>query len=290
MKKFVTFLALNVTILFVVQYGMGTMLDHIYKKSSIFKTNIIYSSAHDIAHKDILILGGSRGLTGFDSKYLTTQTHKKVFNLATDDTQLPIQLMQLRMLVSRGIIPKILILDLLATEGYSHSALRFMPLIGDKDVDSFFGKYNGKFWLLAQKVFPAYKYIFYNVELLYPSAVICRNRSYQYRADEYGDYQYPDVAGKVKNDSKYVLTIENSDSYNAFKTLCEQNNIRLVSFIEPFYKQKFVSMYPEIINFAPLYDEHPEYFFDAMHLNTTGRAAYNIVVYDTLSKMGIFDF
>lgn len=287
MKKFIKLIALNVAVLFVAQFGMGKLLDHFYQKSSIFKTNIIYSKSYNIENKDILILGGSRGLTGLNSKYLSDKTHKTIFNLATDDTQLPVHLMQLKMLLSRGIRPKCIILDLLSEEGFSHSALRFMPLIGDADVDDFFRKFNGNTWIVLQEVFPLYKYIYYNVELLYPSFIVARKHKYQYRSDENGDYQYPDVVGNLKKDSISVMRLQQSATYENFRKLCDQNGIRLVTLIEPFYMEKVETVYPEVINFSTLYNDKPQYFFDYMHLNATGRTAYNVVVADTLLKLGL---
>ena len=285
MKRFVRFLAINVLVLFALQYVLGFLLDGVYKRSSIFKTNIIYSKSYGIASKDVLILGGSRGLTGLNSRFLADKTHKSMFNLATDDTQLPIHLMQLKMLVARGIKPKYILLDLLSTDGYSHNALRFMPLIGDPDVDAFFVKYNGGAWLTLQKVFPLYKYVYFNVELLYPSLLAARNRKYQYRSDENGDYCYPDVVGQIKKDSLSVMALAASPTFDSFSKICSDNGIKMVAIVEPFYKTAVTTGYGGVINFSTLYNDRPDLFFDAMHLNSRGRDAYNVVVADTLSKI-----
>jgi hypothetical protein len=285
MRKFGRFILINVVVLYLIQFLLGTGLDRIYHESRVYKTNMIVSAAAELSHRDGIILGGSRGLTSLDSRKIAEKTGKSIFNLSTDDTQLPVQLMQLRMMLDRHIKPQFIILDLLGTHGYSHNALRFMPLIGDQNVDNYFAQYNGKTWLLLQKAFPLFKYSYYNVELFYPAFMLLTHKHYQYRSDEVGDYKYPDSRSEIKKDTVNVLQLVPSAELEAFKKLCSENSIRLFIVVEPFYKTVVQTTDPGILNFSAIYNDHPECFYDLMHLNSNGRARYSAVVGDTLARL-----
>ena len=285
MKKFARFIAINIIGLFIIQFLIGSGLDLVHRRAKIFKTNLIYSSANELMRYDGLILGGSRGLTGLDSKVISRKTAKKVFNLCTDDTQLPVHLMQLKMLLKRKIKPQFVILDLLGTGGYSHNSLRYMPMIGDQDIDSYFLKYKGAAWLRMQKIFPLYKYSYYNVELFYPTFAILAHKNYQYRSDVNGDYCYPDSRIEVKKDSTEHYFIGRCSEIDEFKSLCAKNGIRLYIIIEPFFRDEVNTADSDILNFSNLYDEKPYYFYDLMHLKQAGRANYSELIGDTLAHL-----
>ena len=264
---------------------MGILLDQVYKHATIFKSNIIYSLSFSLQKKDMILLGGSRGLTGYDSRLFERKCKRKVFNLCTDDTQLPVQLMQLKMMIHRRIVPGVILLDLLSTDGFSRNSLRFMPLIGDPDVDNYLLHYNGSAWLVAQKILPLFKYAYFNDELLYPIPMILTHKGYQYRSNEIGDYAYPNVTTGLKTSPPDTLFLKQSPTYDSFKSICNEYHIKLVTVIAPIYNTIVITKYPEIINMAPIFNSTPKLFYDNLHLNQDGRRIYDNLIIDSLGKI-----
>jgi hypothetical protein len=188
------------------------------------------------------------------------------------------------MMIHRQIVPGVILLDLLSTDGFSRNSLRFMPLIGDPDVDNYLLHYNGSAWLFAQKVFPLFKYAYFNDELLYPIPMILTHKGYQYRSNEIGDYAYPNVTTGLKTTPPDTLFLKQSPTYDSFKAICNEYHIKLVTVIAPIYNTVVITKYPEIINMAPIFNNTPKLFYDNLHLNQDGRRIYDNLIIDSLGK------
>lgn len=259
---------------------MGNVLDALFCRSTIYKSSLFESRKSDLLTSDVIILGGSNGLVSYESKRIAKAWNKRVINLSEDDTNIPIHLLQLRMLLRRGVSPQIVILNLGSLGATpSRNILRYAPYLGhDPDVNEII-KQTGYRHYAFDRAFPVLRWARHNNSLLFPLAYsLLVNHEYRHRFDVDGDYEYP--VPKVpppnpkvgNNESKLDL---NQPLLREFRDLCASSGIRLVIVSTP-YLSTTISVTGDVAdyhNFANIIDS-PIYFYDSNHLNVNGKRLF----------------
>jgi hypothetical protein len=278
-------------VVYVLQFAIGQILDYSFLKSEIYKSAVINSQVEKLTSSDILIFGGSNGLVSFDNRILEERTHKEVYNLSEDDTNLKLHLLQLKLILNRGIKPERIILVIGSMEeSLSRNFLRYLPYLShDEFVNNDFQKFS-KLEFQAFKIFPIFKWAKYNNDLLYPTLYsMFLNKNYHHRFDSNGDYEYPVVSAEtLENGIKQKVELNYLDSNLVeFKNLCLQNGIALNIVNTPFLNKEITwNGYGEgLMNFSSVFGNNSNLFYDAAHINKNGKLLFSNIFADSLIKV-----
>jgi len=278
-------------VVYVLQFAIGQILDYSFLKSEIYKSAVINSQVEKLTNSDILIFGGSNGLVSFDNRILEERTHKEVYNLSEDDTNLKLHLLQLKLILNRGIKPERIILVIGSMEeGLSRNFLRYLPYLShDEFVNNDFQKFS-KLEFQAFKIFPIFKWAKYNNDLLYPTLYsMFLNKNYHHRFDTNGDYEYPVVSAEtMENGINQKVELNYLDSnLLEFKNLCLQNGIALSIVNTPFLNKEITwnEDRGDVMNFSSVFGSNTNLFYDAAHINKNGKLLFSNIFADSLIKV-----
>jgi len=278
-------------VVYVLQFAIGQILDYSFLKSEIYKSAVINSQVEKLTNSDILIFGGSNGLVSFDNRILEERTHKEVYNLSEDDTNLKLHLLQLKLILNRGIKPERIILVIGSMEeGLSRNFLRYLPYLRhDEFVNNDFQKFS-KLEFQAFKIFPIFKWAKYNNDLLYPTLYsVFLNKNYHHRFDLNGDYEYPVVSTEaIGNGVNQKVELNYLDpNLVEFKNLCLQNGIALNVVNTPFLNKEvsWKSDGEGLMNFSSVFGNNANLFYDAAHINKNGKLLFTNIFADSLIKV-----
>lgn len=284
MKGYLIRILKYLIILVIVSNLFALCLDSIIRNSSIFKPNRLFNDSNLSQN---VILGSSRALTGVNTKILINETKESWVNLSIDDTPLEVHLLQLKLLIENGNIPKSIILQYdrgLNPENrlmeFSDRDYQFLPYTykdSGKIIWNYL-KFKEKGFGALMYTVPVLKYVYFNTELFFPAMKLLFSPKYMHRSDELGDYAYPDnqtmkFASSATLPLKDTVYVNDKDSlYVEFVKICEFNKIKLFTFTAPYKNSvvKYSNAKSKIINLGSWLDE-PKYFYDDLHITASAR-------------------
>jgi len=272
-------------IVFVILNVLGVLLDFNIRRSNIFKVNVLFN----IDLPDNIILGSSRSLTGINTNLLAQLTKKKWYNLSMDDTPVETHLLLYQLLIEQGKTPKQILLqydrsdNLVDSTRFFDNDYQFLPYINKSESVSNYLKHKDNYLLF--KYLPIYKYVYFNVELFYPSILLFVKPKYQHRFDEIGDYSYPKnylLKDSTKNWESRNLVLKSSN-ISILHKLCKLNKTDMILYTAPIYR---TVVYPDTqfsnyYNFSNLFNSNLN-FSDDFHISTLTKDAFTKNLYSAL--------
>lgn len=270
---------------------IGLGLDYYLINTNVFKPYIVAKSK---SLPENIILGSSRALTGICADSLTNWTGEEWYNLSIDDTPIETHALLYQMLVESENVPKRLVLQ------YDNSSIsekkgnlfdrdfQFMSLVlkPSSALRNYFSKSD---WASIYYYVPMVKYFTFNTELLGAIIQSLRNRNYQHRFNEFGDYTYPQSS--FRSNCKTEDQIKNVELQNAVLLSliddCKNNGTDLIIYTAPYRCKsvKLLNSHDEFLtyyNFSEIY-KSDDFFSDEIHLNSFGRANFTNAFNDSLS-------
>jgi hypothetical protein len=293
LKPFISLFSRYFSFFIVFQFIIGCSLDFFHQKHSFFKPSKIINNQNWREAK-ILIIGSSRALTSFDSRLIAEQTGKKTVNLAIHDTGPSIHKLLLELAIEQNYFPETIILQYDQREaepmhGLHEMDYQFLPLIfSSKAVNSYFKDKMGALFVVAQYVFPIWKYAYWNTELLFPIPLILQNPNLTLRSDSIGDYEYPESFGQLlpceESDVKPTILYNNLPLFEFLTTQQYKHGFSCIMVTAPtynfYYQFNFETTY---INGSTWFNCEPKFFYDEIHLNAAGKRAFTNKFIETLS-------
>ncbi|TDU34417.1 hypothetical protein BXY82_2738 [Gelidibacter sediminis] len=265
------------------------------RQSNFYKPSFLANSITEDSF-DYIILGASTGLTTLNTNVIDSIVGTVGLNLAMDDTSLATQYVMLEHFIALGksttyciLAPSNTSYDVINNR-LSNNDYRFLPYVQNEYVYQHYSQYAIREAKLLQysKFMPMLGVAYYNSEVFYPSINALLYPEKRNRFDERGNYTYP---GKNAENSPIVskdtFEVDFSNPYmKAIKSLCDKQGIQLICYLTPM-KEKSV----KIINNDYLVLNHSDslsntrYFFDGIHVNSTGRVASSLLFAEQFIKL-----
>ncbi|RDC65403.1 hypothetical protein [Adhaeribacter pallidiroseus] len=301
MKK----LFLNLFTLLVLLYGFFWILDEVftrvYKKGEYTKTQWIYKMEGQ--QFDYAIHGSSRGYTTIDVGDINKATHLKGINLSVDGAYIADQYLTLKLFLEHGNKINHLYLQVdpvsSGTEKINSTTIpKFFPYIKEKEVFNHFKQF-GYIWYVYRYV-PFYRYAEYNTIWGIHQFLNDSFQLFPKEYDKYGGRFYPvsNYKRSYKKQQAYEFDLTNNYKYlNKVIALCKSKNVKLTLFTAPYsnvavtekykqnveaFKQMMSRKGVDYINYATIYNNELNMFYDEVHLNKKGVKTFTLEVKENL--------
>ena len=288
MRDYLSRIAKFALIFFVLTNMLALGCDLIIKKSQIFKPNWIMNRRVS----DNIILGSSRALTGVNTALLISQTNDSWTNLSIDDTPIEVHLLELKLLIEQGIVPRTVLLQYDRGESFEDMESRFsdrdyqfLPWSfakGSKPIWEYLKSKENGFGAMIYNV-PIFRYSYYNTELFFSALKLVLNPDYLHRSNRIGDYSYPDDLNNLESKKYYkakdkVIVNLDDPKFQEFVRLCNAHKINLVVFTAP-YLDKLVEYkggkQTSVVNLSGLL-KCANNFYDDLHIKSSARDSVTI--------------
>jgi hypothetical protein len=291
MKQFFKFTLKSLVILLFTLVLLDVLYTTVYLQSdSRSKIDYLYNSKDQ--NYDVVFLGSSRVNNHFVPQLFNDNGYKS-FNFGITRSRLEESALMLKLMVERNYKIKTLILQVdlnINTDDHSE-AIRslFMPYLHQSKTIRVNYKnipeYNKLLYI------PFYRYMNYDARIgfreMYNSAIHKRTNALD--NDGFHPLQSNDSKMIPADLSKYYP--KRNKAYEEIKTICKENNIRLIAITTPMcmstinreYFNHLKSVYPEIHNFENAVTED-KYFATCGHMNKDGAIKYTKVVFDAFFK------
>lgn len=279
MKKFLLHTAKWGIITFLLINVLAWCNLYFLRNSSFYKPSFL---THQIKETqfDYVIIGSSIGLTSLSSSQIDSLTHKKGLNLSIDDTALCSNYLMLNHFFKQGKKTNYCILAIshwdLANSNpeLSDNDYRFLPFVAEKYVQDYYASMEKGYFkpMYLSRYFPAIGVSYYNTELFYPSILAMMQPNKRNRFDEKGNYAYPDNSSFEDQTVEQTTLQWNNPFIKKIKDLCDANNTQLLVYQAPIYQNTVLNNNYNytFINHSTLLKDK-SYFYDKIHLNSTGR-------------------
>jgi hypothetical protein len=274
-----------VTVLFVCQWLLGTALDMLHQTSQYFKPARMVNDAN-WKQADWLIVGSSRALTGFNSAMIGEAMNKKVINIAIHDTGPQIHKLLIALAIENGYTPERIVVqydqtEIPNTKGQLHDMdYLFLPFVSQSAaVGDYFKNSMGRGFLLAQRIFPIWKYAYFNTELVFPIPLLVLHRNTTYRSNAIGDYDYPSEGTSLAPCSLGVVDktplVNDVDFFDYLQGIAAEHRVAFTLVTAPTYNFDYVfEGDAAYINASSWLNCESKWFYDAIHLNALGKEVF----------------
>jgi hypothetical protein len=275
-------------IVFIVLNLFGLFLDYHMRNSNIFKINVLFNKKLP----ENIILGSSRSLTGINTDMLSKLTNKKWFNLSMDDTRIETHYLFYELLVELGKSPKKLLLQFdnsgmeIDSTTFFDNDYQILPFINSNKIVSNYFSHKKNYYLF--KYLPIYKYVYFNVELFYPSFLLFFKPNYSHRFKQNGDYDYPKNMVMKKDDMQFSERFVNLDNRSLQKLfdLAKSHKTELIVYTAPIFKASTSIKNTKNLSyfdFTTTYSSH-NCFSDDFHIAHNTKNDFTILLYRKFLK------
>lgn len=249
----------------------GLILDELVCNNQFFKSSVIYNTKNI----ENIILGSSRSLTGINAEYMKSISGRNWYNLSVDDTELKFQLAVLNFYLETNKNPNYIILEFSTFKKSSSQVTDkdyiLLPFIWkSKSIDNYF---KSKEHYFLYKYLPIFKYVFFNLELLYPTIYSVFNGDFKYKFNDFGDFSYPIAKQRHVLNNKVesvILDLKNEDLLQ-FRKLCESRKIKYKIVVLPILNSKMkLAEDSTVLNLSMSFNDSQNLYYDKIHLNSNG--------------------
>lgn len=286
MKKFICKLLLFCVAVFAILNAISWGVLETHRNASLFKPSFVVNQIAGESF-DYIILGSSVSFTGVNTNVIDSITMMNGINLAMDGSYAHTQSAMLTHFLNQGCKTKYCILAIdegrsnIAHNNFCINDFQFLPFISDKPI---YELYRNQEKALGSSPFrsltsciPMLGVTYYNAQIFYSSLLALKDLDKRHNFDKKGNGKYPDNhifdVDKIES-HKEAFTINNSSILN-IKRICEDNNIELIYYLPP--KYNCISIVEDnqidtpVINYRDRFNDNYKYFYDAVHLNISGR-------------------
>ncbi|HPF12433.1 MAG TPA: hypothetical protein PKW08_08495 [Flavobacteriaceae bacterium] len=266
------------------------------RNASFYKPSFLANQVSE-TNFDYIVLGSSVGLTSLNTNRIDSILGTKGLNLSMDDTGMSTHYLMLEHFLKEGKSTRYCILapGLASLEnkkaGFSNNDYRFLMYVQRDYVYDYYKNNpeanNATNVLFLSKWVPFLGVGYYNTELFFPSLNAAIHPEQRNRFDARGNYGYPKKGDSLDGKEEIHTAISFQHPYlDKIETLCKNNNIRLIYYLSPIYKQTLSYEKP---NF-PLID-HTQFFkeagnfYDRIHVNSEGREKVSLQFAEEFKKI-----
>lgn len=276
-------------IVFIVLNLFGLFLDYHMRNSNIFKINVLFNKRLP----ENIILGSSRSLTGINTDLLSKLTNKNWYNLSMDDTRIETHYLFYELLVELGKPPQKLLLQFdnsgveIDSTTFFDNDYQILPFLNvNKIVSNYFSK-KDNYYLF--KYLPIYKYVYFNVELFYPSILLFFKPNYSHRFKQNGDYDYPKNLVMKKADAQHTKRFVNLENNSLIRLieLAKTHKTELIVYTAPIFKANTSiknTRNLSYFDFKTTYSSH-NCFSDDFHISHNTKSDFTIQLYLKIFKV-----
>lgn len=292
MRKFIIKIGIYGILSFLLLNGIAFAALFLLGKSQLYKPQFLKNGVKEI-HFDYIVLGSSTGLTTLNTKAIDSVMQWNGLNLSMDDTSLSTHVLMLEYFLSLGKKTDKIFLCVTPWDlqnpvnSLNDNDYRFLTECSNPVVYKHYCTFETKGLpvLTYSKYFPFLGMSYYNNELFYPALFTAVQPKKRNRFDDKGNYTYPDNQNKIedKKNSKVSVIIKNP-AFQRMKTLCKINNIELIIYQSPLFRNEvvFPSIEDRVINHSTILPENM--FYDQIHVTTVGRTFCTLAFCKNLKK------
>lgn len=305
-------------ILYVVILGLQFVLDHFLSKENSCNNNTWHKIFEGELDTDIAILGTSRAEVHYDTEVIERITGLKTYNLGLSGSPYSILKIRWRSYINRNKKPKILILDLDASNLQDSKELfekfQYLPYFNSDEYQSFAKENDDDFYF--EKLIPMYKYRGYemkifkqlktikNTELCSRSVNGYIGKDLNWSQKEYDNFK------RILNDDRddageFELDVFD-EGLSVLKEIiadCKKNNIKLFFIWSPSfheshtYQAEYKRHADSLLSNIALKETIPylnfskdslclnkNYFYNSMHLNKKGATIFSEKIGDLIKE------
>ena len=309
MKKFATKLLGAFLIMYFLVFSLQFTLDFHLSKENGCDNNTWHKIFEGKLNTDIAILGTSRAEVHYDTEIISKITGLKTYNLGLSGSPYSVLKIRWKSYLNRNKKPKILILDLDASNlQYSNQLFekfQYLPFFRSNEYQSFAKENDDDFYY--EKFIPLYKYRGYEMKILkqlkaLKNTELCSNSVNGYAVKDI-DWIQKDYTNfkEILNNSKTVKEEYSLDTYKEGISIlkeiiedCKKNDIEIIFIWSPSYQeshayQKLNKRHvddiltnlssTENIKYLNFSSDSlclsKEYFYNSMHMNKKGASVFS---------------
>lgn len=297
MKKFILKIGIILGASFLIMNVLSLYSLYCLRNATFYKPGFVVNGLEHSKY-DYIVLGASTGLTTLNTKLIDSITGFKGINLSMDDTGISSHYLMLQHFLATGHSTKYCVLapgvpsyDAKNTQ-INDNDYRFMMFLNKEYVRDYYGSFDSpnlmSQLLKASYYVPAIGVSYFNAELIPPALISTIDPDRRNRFDELGNYTYPSSRRKVDSiGTKKKLEIQFTNPYlGKLQQLCKEEGIELIYYLSPLRKEYVPSTNGQrsIINHSDIV-KNPEYFYDDIHVNSSGRKEVSKVFSSTLRQI-----
>ncbi len=239
---------------------------------------------------DVVILGSSRAVNHLDARIFSKNGYS-TFNFGMRGAKLPVNALQLKLMLENGCTIKNLILQVdtnLEPDFYTDlSKPLFMPYWYASE--TLRNQYESQENESNLMYIPFYRYMFYDAQIGFREFFFTAIQKKTTYGENDGFEPLEANSSDIGNfDTSHFP--EKNLAYEEIKSICKKHGIRLIPITTPIcgnnhteYFNTIKSLYPEIIDFHTVIKED-EHFVSCGHLNEKGAKLFTETVFDSLFK------
>ncbi|MFZ1289750.1 MAG: hypothetical protein WAR79_06655 [Melioribacteraceae bacterium] len=289
---------------FVLVFLLQFTINQIIKYINIGEYGVLNKINEGKINADIIVSGSSRALKAVNPEIITRETGMSCFNIASDGSDLGIQLPKLKWYINNNRKPKIIIQDVSQFGGGISSTIyepfKYLPYISDDSLYAGILRIDKDFWI--HKFFAPANLLYYNFDFYAKFAQELVNTIN--KKENFKNGFLPDNSKWTGNFDLYKKENPNgincsvNDDYvhylKGLMQLCRYEDIILFFVVLPNYyrlKEITVNLNDVLTYYKSLKDEHNVYFFDYSETDISKNEEYfynlthlNLLGADTFSK------
>jgi len=290
MKKFLIYIAKIIAVLTILMYGLDALYSYTFQNGTP-RNKIQKILQLNNQHYDYAFLGSSRTENHIDCELIEQLTGQSCINLGISGGTIGDMLVLMTLAESKGVTFSKVFLQVDYSYNMSGLSNNFtasmVPFINNAEVKKQLNKNGESFFY---NYIPFYRYLKYDKVVGFREFLSVlfnkkpkTNHNIGFKP-KYGKGLA--VSGKLPKKFKD----KNNELDELFK-LMEKNNTELICFTAPFCKnienREIMSTLklrvPSLVDYIPIFDENPEYFFNCGHLNIEGARVFTkILIEDSL--------
>jgi hypothetical protein len=234
---------------------------------------------------DYIFLGSSRVDNFIDSEIIESKTGKSAINLGVqgaklDDIHLILQLLKKQNIQSEIVFIQVdYIFNLKGSSKILESSL--MPHIDIVEFSEYIQERDGAYFKL--KYIPFYRYLVYDYTLGFRqffNTAIHKKSKTNFKNGYFPKYGNSGAPLKAGLPGKVA---DNNETIDAINKFARENSIKVFYFMAPYcantsnleFSMKLKEKIPSLLNYASIYSNNDEYFFNCSHLNDTGAKIFS---------------